>query len=125
VSSLVAVIIGRDRPSDRALAANAIVNTGLAAQDEFMVIPATPKDGIPDAPILPHTNLILCTSSQLKEKIIVDPTKVNNTLNVSLPLTPSQAVIHTRRNDESNGLSFYLMPAFPEPSWFIGASLIL
>jgi hypothetical protein len=107
------------------MAANAIVNTGLAAQDEFMVIPATPKDGDPDAPILPHTNLILCTSSQLKEKIIVDPTKVNNTLNVSLPLTPSQAVIHTRRNDESNGLSFYLMPAFPEPSWFIGASLIL
>ncbi|KAJ6548523.1 hypothetical protein B0H19DRAFT_1161226 [Mycena capillaripes] len=109
MSSLVAVIVGRDRPSDRAMAADAIadaiVNVGLATQDEFMVIPATPKEGDPDSPILPHTNLILCTSSQLKDKIIDDPTK---------------AIIHTRRGDENDGLTFYLMPAFPEPSWFIG-----
>jgi hypothetical protein len=63
--------------------ADAIVNVGLATQAEFMVIPAMPKDGDPDAPILPHTNLILCTSSQLKEKIIADPTKVNNALNIA------------------------------------------
>jgi hypothetical protein len=56
--------------------ASAIVNTGLTVQDEITVIPATPKDGDPDAPILPHTNLILCTSSQLKDKIIADPNKV-------------------------------------------------
>ncbi|KAJ7167157.1 hypothetical protein C8R43DRAFT_1121602 [Mycena crocata] len=113
VSSLVAVIIGRDRPSDRAMAADAIAdaiaNTGLATQDEFMVIPATPKEGDPDAPILPHTNFILCTSSQLKDKIIADPTK---------------AIIHTKRKDESDGLSFYLLPALPEPSWFIVLKII-
>ncbi|KAJ7473422.1 hypothetical protein FB451DRAFT_1249239 [Mycena latifolia] len=105
MSSLVAVIIGRDRPSDRASAADAIASTGLAVQDEFMVIPATPKEGDPDAPILPHTNLILCTLSQLKDKIVADPTK---------------AIIHTRRKDESDGLTFYLLPAFPDASWFIG-----
>lgn len=110
VSSMVAVILGRDRPADRAMAADAIadaiVGVGLAAQDEFTVIPATPKDGDSDAPILPHTTLILCNSSQLKDKIVADPTK---------------AIVHTRRNDESDGLTFYLLPVFPDPSWYIGA----
>ncbi|KAJ7484027.1 hypothetical protein B0H11DRAFT_1196492 [Mycena galericulata] len=114
MSSLVAVIIGRDRPSDRATAADAIANSivtvGLATQDEITVIPATPKEGDPDTPILPHTNLVLCTSSQLKDKITTDPTK---------------AIIHARRNDESDGFTFYLLPALPEPSWYIGASLML
>lgn len=105
--------------------ANAIANTGLAVQDEITVIPATPKDGDPDAPILPHTNLILCTSSQLKDKIIADPNKVEVMHSFPSFLTFLQAIIHTTRNDESDGLTFYLLPAFPEPSWFIGASLIL
>ncbi|KAF7372552.1 hypothetical protein MVEN_00117600 [Mycena venus] len=124
MSSLVAVIIGQDRPSNRAMAAdaiaNAIVSTGLAVQDEFTVIPATPKDGDPEAPILPHANLILCTSSQLKNKITADPTEVKDMHNISSSLTSLQAIIHMRRNDESDGLTFYLLPAFPEPSWFIG-----
>ncbi|KAJ7266152.1 hypothetical protein C8J57DRAFT_1511083 [Mycena rebaudengoi] len=42
MSSLAAVIIGRDRPADRAMAADAIadaiVSVGLAAQDTFTVI---------------------------------------------------------------------------------------
>jgi hypothetical protein len=58
--------------------ADAIVGMGLAAQNEFTVIPATPKGGDSDARILPHTTLILCNSSQLKDKIAADPTKVNN-----------------------------------------------
>ncbi|KAJ7720264.1 hypothetical protein B0H16DRAFT_1699999 [Mycena metata] len=107
MSSLAAIVMGRDRPADRAMAADtiadAIVAHGLAAQEEFTVIPATPKEGNPDAPILPHTNLILCTSSQLKDKITADPKK---------------AYVHARRKDESDGFSFYIMPAFPEPSWF-------
>lgn len=107
---MVAVILGRDRPADRAMAADAIadaiVGVGLAAQDEFTVIPATPKDGDSDAPILPHTTLILCNSSQLKDKIVADPTK---------------AIVHTRRKDESDGFTFYLLPVFPDPSWYIGA----
>ncbi|KAJ6527987.1 hypothetical protein DFH09DRAFT_1371316 [Mycena vulgaris] len=109
MSSLVAVTIGRDRPVDRAMAADAvaddIVSVGLAAQEEFTVIPATPKDGDADAPILPHTTLVLCNSSQLKDKIVADPTK---------------AVVHTRHKDESDGLTFYLLPAFPGTSWYIG-----
>ncbi|KAJ7289891.1 hypothetical protein C8J57DRAFT_435369 [Mycena rebaudengoi] len=109
MSSLAAVIVGRDRPADRAMAADAIadaiVKVGLAVQDSFTVIPATPKDGDPDAPILPHTTLIICASSQLKDKIVADPTK---------------AIIHARRKDESDGFTFYLMPVFPEASWYIG-----
>ncbi|KAJ7203990.1 hypothetical protein B0H12DRAFT_1243685 [Mycena haematopus] len=109
ITSLAAVIIGRDRPSDRAMGAdaiaNAIVKVGLTTEDDFTVIPATPKDGDPDGPVLPHTNLILCNSSQLKDKIIADPSK---------------AVVHTQRKDESDGFSFYLMPAYPEHSWYIG-----
>ncbi|KAJ7497839.1 hypothetical protein B0H11DRAFT_1999512 [Mycena galericulata] len=109
MSSLAAVIIGRDRPADRATGADAIadaiINVGLATPQEFTVIPSTPKDGDPDAPILPHTNLVLCNSSQLKDKIVADPTK---------------AIVHTRRKDESDGFTFYLFPAFPDPSWYIG-----
>ncbi|KAF7368183.1 hypothetical protein MVEN_00137400 [Mycena venus] len=109
MSSLAAVIIRRDRPADRAMAADAIadaiVAAGLAAQDEFTVIPSTPKDGDSAAPILPHTNLILCNSSQLKDKILADPAK---------------AIVHGRRKDESDGFTFYLFPVFPEPSWYIG-----
>ncbi|KAJ6506344.1 hypothetical protein C8R47DRAFT_1101896 [Mycena vitilis] len=109
MSSLAAVIIGRDRPTDRAAGADAIadaiVKVGLAAAQEFTVIPSTPKEGDPDAPILPHTNLILCNSAQLKDKILDDPTK---------------AVVHTTRKDESDGFSFYLFPVFPEASWYIG-----
>ncbi|KAJ7506327.1 hypothetical protein B0H11DRAFT_2272179 [Mycena galericulata] len=110
LSSLVAVIIGRDRPSDRATAADAIadsiVKVGLASQDELIVIPATPKEGDPDTPILPHTNLILCTSSQLKDKITTEPNK---------------AIIHARRKDDSDGFTFYLLPALPDASWYIGS----
>ncbi|KAJ7196009.1 hypothetical protein C8J57DRAFT_1421200 [Mycena rebaudengoi] len=109
MSSLAAVIIGRDRPADRATAADAIadaiVSMGLATHDDFTVIPATPKDGDPDTPILPHTTLIMCNSSQLKDKITGDATK---------------AIIHTRRKDESDGFTFYLMPVFPDHSWYIG-----
>ncbi|KAJ7108964.1 hypothetical protein C8R43DRAFT_1113948 [Mycena crocata] len=109
LSSLVAVIIGRDRPSDRAMAADAIadamVSVGLAAQDEFTVVPATPNEGDPDTPILPHTNLILCNSSALKDKLSTEPTK---------------AIVHARRKDDSDGFSFYLLPALPEASWYIG-----
>ncbi|KAJ7930829.1 hypothetical protein B0H13DRAFT_2651749 [Mycena leptocephala] len=124
VSSLAAVIIGRDRPADRAMGADAIadaiVNVGLATQAEFTVIPLTPNDGAPDAPILPHTNLILCNSSQLKDKIVADPTKVTNTLNCSTSLIFPQAIVHTRRMDETDGFTFYIFPVFPDPSWYIG-----
>jgi hypothetical protein len=105
--------------------ADAIVNVGLATQAEFTVIPSTPKDGAPDAPILPHTNLILCNSSQLKDKIVADPTKVTNTLNCSTSLIFPQAIVHTRRKDETDGFTFYIFPVFPDPSWYIGASLLL
>ncbi|KAJ7247826.1 hypothetical protein C8J57DRAFT_1724436 [Mycena rebaudengoi] len=81
VSSLAAVIIGRDRPADRATAADAIadaiVSMGLATHDDFT----------------------------LKDKITGDATK---------------AIIHTRRKDESDGFTFYLMPVFPDHSWYIG-----
>ncbi|KAJ7743661.1 hypothetical protein B0H14DRAFT_3897629, partial [Mycena olivaceomarginata] len=49
MSSLVAVIIGHERPADRAMAADAIadaiVSVGLATHGKFTVILATPKDG--------------------------------------------------------------------------------
>ncbi|KAJ7435878.1 hypothetical protein FB451DRAFT_1308391 [Mycena latifolia] len=109
MSSMAAVIITHDRPADRAMGADsiadAIVNAGLATKEEFTVIPPTPKEGDPDAPILPHTNLVLCNSSLLKDKILADPTK---------------AIVHARRADESDGFTFYLIPAFPDHSWYIG-----
>ncbi|KAJ7634018.1 hypothetical protein B0H17DRAFT_1149768 [Mycena rosella] len=108
VSSLVAVIVEHNWPADRAMAADAvsdaIVTVGIAAQDEFTVIPETPKDRDLDVPILPHMTLILCNSSWLKDKIIADPTK---------------AIVHTRCKDEGDSLTFYLLPAFPDPSWYI------
>ncbi|KAK6987845.1 hypothetical protein R3P38DRAFT_3099094 [Favolaschia claudopus] len=74
---------------------NAIVNPGLADKNDFTVIPPTPKEGDPNDPILPHTNLIilLCNSSQLRDKIANDATK---------------AIIHTRRPDESDGFTWYI-----------------
>ncbi|KAJ7789105.1 hypothetical protein B0H14DRAFT_3574874 [Mycena olivaceomarginata] len=51
--------------------------------------------------------LILCNSLELKDKIVTDPTK---------------AIVHTRCKDESDGFTFYLLPAFPEPSWYIATS---
>ncbi|KAK7038581.1 hypothetical protein R3P38DRAFT_2615763 [Favolaschia claudopus] len=110
MSSMAAVIVRRDRPADRASGADAIadaiVNLGLADKNDFTVIPPTPKEGDPNDPILPHTNLIVCNSSQLRDKIANDPTK---------------AIIHTRRPDESDGFTFYLLPVFPAHSWYIGA----
>ncbi|KAJ7752213.1 hypothetical protein DFH07DRAFT_774500 [Mycena maculata] len=109
MSSMVAIIIAHDRPADRAMGADAIadaiVDVGLAAAYEFTVVPVTPKEGDADAPILPHTNLVVCTSLKLKDKIAADPDK---------------AIIHTRRKDESDGFTFYLLPAFPDHSWYIG-----
>ncbi|KAF8164620.1 hypothetical protein K438DRAFT_2067026 [Mycena galopus ATCC 62051] len=103
ITSLAAVIITHDRPADRAMGADhiadAIVSAGLATKDDFMVIPPTPKEEDPDAPILPHTNLILCNSAILKQKFITDPSK---------------AIIHARRPDESDGFTFYILPAYPD-----------
>ncbi|KAJ7735621.1 hypothetical protein DFH07DRAFT_967085 [Mycena maculata] len=106
MSSMVAIIIAHDRPADRAMGADAIadaiVDVGLAAADEFTVVPATPKEGDPDTPILPHTDP---SPHQPRDKIAADPDK---------------AIIHTRRKDESDGFTFYLLPAFPDHSWYIG-----
>ncbi|KAJ6487045.1 hypothetical protein C8R45DRAFT_996789 [Mycena sanguinolenta] len=105
----VAVIISRDRPINRAAGADTIADTldelKIANKDEFVVIPATPKAGDPTAPILPHINIIICDSVELVEKLTKDNTK---------------AVIHTQRKDGSDGFSFYIFPAVPEPSWYIG-----
>jgi hypothetical protein len=111
-------------PAD-AIAGGAIVKAGLAAQDEFTVIPSTPKDGDSDVPILPHTNLVLCNSSQFKDKILSNPTKVINSHNCSTYLTSPQAIVHTRRKDESEGFTFHLFPVFPDPSWYIGLSFTM
>jgi hypothetical protein len=106
---MAAVIVSHDRPADRATGADtiadAIVAAGLTTKDDFTVIPPTPKEGNPDGPILPHTNLILCNSPALKDKISADPTK---------------AIVHSRRPDESDGFTFYLLPAYPDESWYIG-----
>ncbi|KAF7350691.1 hypothetical protein MSAN_01629900 [Mycena sanguinolenta] len=109
ITSMAAVIVARDRPSDRAMGADMIADSiakvGLTTEDDFTVIPPTPKDGDPDGPVLPHTNLIVCNSPQLRDKILADPSK---------------AVVHTRRKDESDGFSFYLMQAYPDHSWYTG-----
>ncbi|KAJ7627985.1 hypothetical protein DFH06DRAFT_1304380 [Mycena polygramma] len=109
MSSVVAVIVTRDRPSDRPSGADAIADAlddlKLAKKEDIVVIPPTPKVGDPNAPILPHTNIIICNSAELKEKLTNDPVK---------------AVVHTTRKDGADGFTFYLIPAFPEPSWFIG-----
>ncbi|KAJ7867124.1 hypothetical protein B0H13DRAFT_1897716 [Mycena leptocephala] len=119
------IIIARDHPADRAMGADAIadaiVNVGLATKDDFTVIPPTPKEGDPDAPILPYTNLVLCNSSQLTETIAADPTKVNYLHDPHAHMSnPTQAIIHTRRKDETDGFTFYIFPPFPEHSWYIG-----
>jgi hypothetical protein len=109
VSTVAAVIITRDRPSDRPSGADAIANAlddlKLAKKEDIIVIPPTPKVGDPNAPILPHTNIIICNSAELKDKLTGDLAK---------------AVVHTTRKDGTDGFSFYLIPAFLEPSWFIG-----
>ncbi|KAF7333166.1 hypothetical protein MVEN_02382400 [Mycena venus] len=109
MTSVVAVIVTRDRPSDRPAGADAIADAldelKLASKQDVIVIPPTPKVGDPNAPILPHTNIILCNSPELKDKLTADPSK---------------AIVHTTRKDGSDGFTFYLFPAFPEPSWFIG-----
>ncbi|KAK6975037.1 hypothetical protein R3P38DRAFT_3128698 [Favolaschia claudopus] len=62
ITSMTAIIITRDRPADRASGADAIADAilgvGLATNDDFTVIPPTPKEGDPNGPVLPHTNLI-------------------------------------------------------------------
>ncbi|KAF7336519.1 hypothetical protein MSAN_02283900 [Mycena sanguinolenta] len=110
LTSVAAVIITRDRPSDRAAGADAITDAlhdlKVANKDDFIVIPPTPKVGDPNAPILPHTNIIMCSSTDLKDKVTDDPSK---------------AVVHTTRKDGTDGFSFYLLPAAcPELSWHIG-----
>ncbi|KAF8192260.1 hypothetical protein K438DRAFT_2135445 [Mycena galopus ATCC 62051] len=109
LSTLAAVIVTRDRPSDRAAGADAIADAlnelKLIRKEDFVVIPPTPKAGDPNAPILPHTNIIICNSAELKDKVTNDPSK---------------AVIHTTRKDGSDGFTFYLIPAFSQPSWYIG-----
>ncbi|KAJ7927746.1 hypothetical protein B0H13DRAFT_1969829 [Mycena leptocephala] len=109
MSTVAAVIITRDRPSDRPSGADAIANAlddlKLAKKEDIIVIPPTPKVGDPNAPILPHTNIIICNSAELKDKLTGDLAK---------------AVVHTTRKDGTDGFSFYLIPAFLEPSWFIG-----
>ncbi|KAK7013692.1 hypothetical protein R3P38DRAFT_3003657 [Favolaschia claudopus] len=106
LSSMAAVILTQDRPADRAAGANAIadaiIHANLSAKDDFTVIPPTPKDGDPNSPVLPHTNLVICNSSALKDKVGDDPHK---------------AIVHTQRDNE--GFTFYILPAFPEPSWYI------
>ncbi|KAJ7182304.1 hypothetical protein C8R43DRAFT_1115947 [Mycena crocata] len=108
MSSVAAVIVSRDRPSDRPSGADAIADAlddlKLASKEDIVVIPPTPKVGDPNAPILPHTIIIICNSVELKNKLTADPAK---------------AVVHTTRKDGTDGFSFYLIPAVPEPSWFI------
>ncbi|KAJ6459903.1 hypothetical protein C8R45DRAFT_1180679 [Mycena sanguinolenta] len=50
-------------------------------------------------------NIIICDSVKVVEKLTKDNTK---------------AVIHTQRKDGSDGFSFYIFPAVPKPSWYIG-----
>ncbi|KAF7350069.1 hypothetical protein MVEN_01308800 [Mycena venus] len=47
-------------------------------------------------------------------------TKDDFTLTEKIAADPTKAIIHTRRKDESNGFTFYIFPAFPEHSWYIG-----
>ncbi|KAF8171045.1 hypothetical protein K438DRAFT_1940828 [Mycena galopus ATCC 62051] len=108
--TVVAVIVTRDRPYDRPAGADAITDAlhdlKLADKDNFVVIPPTPKVGDPNAPILPHTNIIICSTTDLKDKVTNDP---------------SRAVVHTTRKDGTDGFTFYLIPAAcPELSWYIG-----
>ncbi|KAK6991602.1 hypothetical protein R3P38DRAFT_231643 [Favolaschia claudopus] len=109
ITSMAAVIITRDRPADRACGADAladaILNVGLSSKDDFTVIPPTPKEGDPNGPVLPHTNLIICDSPEIKDNIASDPTK---------------AIVNTKRSGGDDGFSFYVLPAFPEHSWYIG-----
>ncbi|KAJ6602580.1 hypothetical protein DFH09DRAFT_1301600 [Mycena vulgaris] len=109
LTSVVAIIISRNRPTDRPAGADAIADAleelKIASKDEFIVIPPTPKVRDPTAPILPHTNIVICTSPNLKEKLTGDPAK---------------AIVHTTCKDGSDGFTFYLIPTFPEPSWFVG-----
>jgi hypothetical protein len=113
---MAAVIVARDRPADRAMGADAIADAiaavGLAPKEDFTVIPPTPKDGEPDTPILPHTNLVVCNSSQLKDKIAADPTKVNP-LVFSLPfLNPvgRQLFIPDARTNPTASHSIFSQP---------------
>ncbi|KAF8148107.1 hypothetical protein K438DRAFT_1831234 [Mycena galopus ATCC 62051] len=109
MSTVAAVIVTRDRLSDRPSGADAIADVleelKLVDKQDVVVIPPTPKVGDPNAPILPHTNILICNSSELRDKITTDPSK---------------AVIHTTRKDRSDGFTFYLMPAFPDHTWYIG-----
>ncbi|KAK6984387.1 hypothetical protein R3P38DRAFT_2806580 [Favolaschia claudopus] len=102
ITSMAAVIITRDRPADRACGADAladaILNVGLSSKDDF-------TEGDPNGPVLPHTNLIICDSPEIKDNIASDPTK---------------AIVNTKRSGGDDGFSFYVLPAFPEHSWYIG-----
>ncbi|KAF8199790.1 hypothetical protein K438DRAFT_1822535 [Mycena galopus ATCC 62051] len=109
MSTVAAVIVTRDRLSDRPSGADAIADVleelKLVDKQDIVVIPPTPKVGDPNAPILPHTNILICNSSELRDKITTDPLK---------------AVVHTTRKDRSDGFTFYLIPAFPDHTWYIG-----
>ncbi|KAK7014599.1 hypothetical protein R3P38DRAFT_2638194 [Favolaschia claudopus] len=109
ITSMTAIIITRDRPADRASGADAIADAilgvGLATNDDFTVIPPTPKEGDPNGPVLPHTNLILCDTPEIKDNILADPSK---------------AIVNSKRPADNSGFSFYLLPAFPEASWYVG-----
>ncbi|KAJ7052815.1 hypothetical protein C8F01DRAFT_1252041 [Mycena amicta] len=107
-TSMVAVIIARDRPLDRAAGADAIasaiVDLNLAPSESFVVIPPMPKTGDPTSRILPHTNLIVCKTAELRDRVMVDPVK---------------AIYHTTRKDGSDGFTFYIMPVYVESSWYV------
>ncbi|KAJ7060003.1 hypothetical protein C8F01DRAFT_1143697 [Mycena amicta] len=107
-STVVAVILTRDRPQDRPTGADAIsdvlVELKLAKKDEFVVIPPMPHVGDPASNLNPHTNLIICSNSDLCNSIENDVNK---------------AVVHTRPKDSPDGFTFYLMPLIPQTSWLV------
>ncbi|KAJ7061538.1 hypothetical protein C8F01DRAFT_1252319 [Mycena amicta] len=107
-STVVAVILTRDRPQDRPTGADTISDTlvelKLAKKDEFVVIPPMPHVGDPASNLNPHTNLIICSNSDLCNSIDNDVNK---------------AVVHTRPKDSPDGFTFYLMPLIPQTSWYI------
>ncbi|KAJ7163046.1 hypothetical protein C8R46DRAFT_1221844 [Mycena filopes] len=92
MSSLPAVVVARDRPADRAMAANTMMPS------------PTPSDS--NTPILPHTNLILCSSTpHFRYRYLIAP----------------QAIVHTTRKDETDSFTFHMVPVFPDHTWYIGA----
>ncbi|KAF8218145.1 hypothetical protein K438DRAFT_1747367 [Mycena galopus ATCC 62051] len=56
-----------------------------------------------------------------KEDFIIIPPTPKQATRDKVTKDPSKAIIHTTRKDSSDRFTFYLIPAFPEPSWYIGA----